>query len=254
MSENEKFGQITSDEEKEPLETNDNVIVPHVEVKMETSEKEFQAGLKVLNEMDESIFDKKLKVELFPLKLKNELKEEPHENEGNAIADADEHLEIISDDNIFVVPQTEMKLEHSDTEFQAGMKVLNEMNESIFDKKPKIEAFNLKPKNEVKEEQHDSPIDFVDEVMIESGGNSVTNASQVLQQHHEQESTPELVILEQEIAESNRNPATPATPGTPASRLHGHVLKQEAMTPMQVRQTPGSVHMIDVRPNLGKKL
>ena len=48
--------------------------------------------------------------------------------------DENELLEITSDDNIFVAPHTEVKLEASEKEFQAGMIVLNEMNQSIFDK------------------------------------------------------------------------------------------------------------------------
>merc|ERR1712066_642286 len=63
-----------------------------------------------------------------------------------------ESVEIISDDNIFVVPIGEIKKETADQEFQAGMSVLEEMDESIFNKKPKNEPLDIKPKIEPKEE------------------------------------------------------------------------------------------------------
>merc|ERR1712066_386820 len=63
-----------------------------------------------------------------------------------------ESVEIISDDNIFVVPIGEIKKETADQEFQAGMSVLEEMDESIFDKKHKNEPLDIKPKIEPKEE------------------------------------------------------------------------------------------------------
>ena len=69
-------------------------------------------------------------------------------NNGNE----NESVEIISNDNIFVAPIGEIKKETADQEFQAGMSVLEEMNESIFNKKPKNEPLDIKPKIEPKEE------------------------------------------------------------------------------------------------------
>ena len=63
-----------------------------------------------------------------------------------------ESVEIISNDNIFVVPFGEIKKETADQEFQAGMSVLEEMDESIFSKKLKNEPLDIKPKIEPKEE------------------------------------------------------------------------------------------------------
>ena len=45
-----------------------------------------------------------------------------------------------------------IKKETADQEFQAGMSVLEEMDESIFNKKPKNEPLDIKPKIEPKEE------------------------------------------------------------------------------------------------------
>ena len=42
-----------------------------------------------------------------------------------------ESVEIISDDTIFIVPTTDIKKETADVEFQAGLDVLDEMDESI---------------------------------------------------------------------------------------------------------------------------
>ena len=112
--------------------------------------------------------------------------------------------------------------------------------------------------------------------MRSTGSQGVTDATQVLRQHHQQEKTTkttatassDLTILEQNperskvidggrISDSPLTPAAeavgPLTPGlggplTPGGK-HPHVLKQEAMTPMSVRPgaTPGSVRMVGAK-------
>ena len=112
--------------------------------------------------------------------------------------------------------------------------------------------------------------------MRSTGSQGVTDATQVLRQHHQQEKTTkttatassDLTILEQNPARSkvidggriSDSPLTPAAeavgPLTPAlggpltpGGKHPHVLKQEAMTPMSVRPggTPGSVRMVGAK-------
>ena len=58
-----------------------------------------------------------------------------------------EPFEIVSDDSIFVVPTKEFKRETSEKEFDAGMAVLDEMDESIFNKKPKFEPLEGESKH-----------------------------------------------------------------------------------------------------------
>ena len=78
-----------------------------------------------------------------------------------------ELVKIISDDTIFVVPTTGIKNEAADAELQAGLAVLEEMDESFFNKKPKTEPFDIKPKIELKKEldNNDSSRDIKNELV-----------------------------------------------------------------------------------------
>ena len=59
-----------------------------------------------------------------------------------------EAIEIISDDTIFVVPTNNIKKETNDEEVQAGLAILDEMDESILVKKIKTEPLDIQPKIE----------------------------------------------------------------------------------------------------------
>ena len=78
-----------------------------------------------------------------------------------------ELVKIISDDTIFVVPTTGIKNEAADAELQAGLAVLEEMDEPFFNKKPKTEPFDIKPKIELKKEldNNDSSRDIKNELV-----------------------------------------------------------------------------------------
>ncbi len=106
-----------------------------------------QAGLTVLEEMDELIFNKKLKIEPFDIKPKIEPKKET-DNKDSSRDIKNEPIEIISGDTIFVVPVS-IKRETADAELQTGLDVLQEMDESIFTKHPKIEPLDIKAKEEL---------------------------------------------------------------------------------------------------------
>ena len=78
-----------------------------------------------------------------------------------------ELVKIISDDTIFVVPTTGIENEAADAELQAGLAVLEEMDESFFNEKPKTEPFDIKPKIELKKEldNNDSSRDIKNELV-----------------------------------------------------------------------------------------
>lgn len=78
-----------------------------------------------------------------------------------------ELVKIISDDTIFVVPTTGIENEAADAELQAGLAVLEETDESFFNKKPKTEPFDIKPKIELKKEldNNDSSRDIKNELV-----------------------------------------------------------------------------------------
>ena len=120
------------------------LVVPDNSVKKETSEVEFQTGLAVLQKMDETILNKRPKTELTNIKPKIEPKEES--NIKNSSRDIKyEPIEIISDDSLFIVQDNSVKKETSEAEFQTGLVVIEEMDETIFNKKPKAEPLNIKP-------------------------------------------------------------------------------------------------------------
>ena len=85
------------------------------------------------------------------IKPKIEPKEES--NIKNSSRDIkNEPIEIISDDSLFIVQDNSVKKETSEAEFQTGLVVIEEMDETIFNKKPKAEPLNIKPEIEPKEE------------------------------------------------------------------------------------------------------
>ena len=88
---------------------------------------------------------------IFDIKPKIEPKEEASINVSSRDI-KNEPIEIISDDTLFIVPDNSVKKETSEPEFQKGLAVIEEMDETIFNKKPKTEPFDIKPKIEPKEE------------------------------------------------------------------------------------------------------
>ena len=128
----------------------------------------------VLAEMEESIFKKELNAELLDAKVKIEPRDELEFQAGLAILETmDESIcnKKPKMEPLNIQPEIEFKKEVEDAELQAGLNVLEKMDDSVFGKDTKVEILDVKPKNESKKELESSINNIEGEMMATSTPN-----------------------------------------------------------------------------------
>jgi len=116
-----------------------------------------------VEEMDEPILNKTSKID--PLDNRSKIK--PNEELGNNI-ETEEEMRAVSPSCSNSYLEKSIKKEVEQAEFETGMAVLEKMDESSFNKIPKTEPLDIKPKIEPKDELDNN---------IETGNERIANSS-----------------------------------------------------------------------------